>query len=120
MDNYKVIQQRLEARLADLAQRLLKVERNRRRETNPLDPDWAEQAATRQNDEVLDRLEADGHQEITALRVALQRLEQGTYGVCVTCEESIAMARLEVMPHATQCITCAEQAERAGHTRRWE
>lgn len=118
MDDYQATRQRLEARLADLAQRLLKVERNRRRETNPLEPDWAEQAATRQNDEVLDRLESEGHQEITALRAALRRLEQGTYGVCVTCEEPIAAARLEAMPHTTQCITCAEQDERASHARR--
>lgn len=68
MDKSQAQRQRLEARLAQLVQRLEKVERNRRRETNPLEQDWEEQATTRQNDEVLDRLEAEGHHEITALR----------------------------------------------------
>ena len=107
----QVQRERLEARLAQLAQRLEKVERNRRRQTNPLEPDWAEHAATRQNDDVLDRLEADGHQEVIALRNALRRLDAGTYGVCTTCGESIAAARLEAMPQAMQCIDCAEKEE---------
>lgn len=113
MNEAQAHRKRLEDRLAQLVQRLEKVERNRRRETNPLERDWGEQAATRQNDEVLDRLEAEGHQEVTALRAALRRLEAGTYGLCVTCDEPIAAARLEAMPHTMQCITCAEQTERA-------
>jgi hypothetical protein len=53
METKQAIRQRLEERLLYLQQRLHQVERDRRRETNPLDPDWQEQAITRQNDEVL-------------------------------------------------------------------
>lgn len=47
MNASQVQRERLEGRLAELAQRLEKVERNRRRETNPLEQDWGEHAATR-------------------------------------------------------------------------
>jgi RNA polymerase-binding protein DksA len=44
---------------------------------------------------------------------ALRRLYGGEYGVCETCGDPIARARLEVMPHARLCIRCKEKEERA-------
>ncbi len=38
---------------------------------------------------------------------ALRKLDAGTYGVCERCREPIAPARLEAMPDARRCITCA-------------
>ncbi len=38
---------------------------------------------------------------------ALEKFDAGTYGTCETCGEQIAEARLEAMPSARQCITCA-------------
>ena len=35
---------------------------------------------------------------------ALQRLEKGTYGVCLVCEEPIADGRLEAKPEAEYCV----------------
>jgi RNA polymerase-binding transcription factor DksA len=35
---------------------------------------------------------------------ALERLEQGTYGICEKCGRPIAPARLEAMPAVTTCI----------------
>ncbi len=112
MDTRQETRQRLEERLTRLLQRLHKVEGDRRRERNPLDPDWEEQAITRQNDEVLDGLDAEGHQEVDVIRAALSRLDSGTYGTCMTCGDSIATARLEALPYAIQCIDCATEAER--------
>jgi RNA polymerase-binding transcription factor DksA len=88
-----------------------KVEGDRRRDRNPLEYDWEEQAITRQNDEVLDGLDAEGRREIDAIRAALHRLDSGTYGTCLTCGKLIAPARLEALPYAVQCITCASQAD---------
>jgi RNA polymerase-binding transcription factor DksA len=111
MNSRQDTRQRLEERLAHLRQRLHKVEGARRRERNPLDPDWQEQAVTRQNDEVLDGLDAEDHREIERLQVALNRLDSGTYGTCITCGEPIAAARLKALPYAVQCIACAAKAE---------
>jgi DnaK suppressor protein len=38
--------------------------------------------------------------------VALQRLERGNYGYCVTCGERIPHARLSVVPETVYCVSC--------------
>jgi DnaK suppressor protein len=38
---------------------------------------------------------------------ALAKLDEGTYGICDSCGEPIAPARLEAMPDVAQCVTCA-------------
>jgi RNA polymerase-binding transcription factor len=40
---------------------------------------------------------------------ALQRIEQGTYAVCLECEEPISVKRLEAVPWARYCVACQEQ-----------
>jgi RNA polymerase-binding transcription factor DksA len=40
---------------------------------------------------------------------ALQKIEQGSYGVCERCAGPIAEARLEANPTARLCITCASK-----------
>ena len=41
---------------------------------------------------------------------ALGRVERGTYGICEGCGESIPVARLEVLPYATFCVSCAKRS----------
>lgn len=52
------------------------------------------------------------------LRTALERLDQGQYGNCVTCERPIPSLRLRAVPFAVRCQPCAERRERrqADHT----
>jgi len=38
---------------------------------------------------------------------ALEKVEEGTYGFCDECEQSISPERLEAMPAATMCVTCS-------------
>jgi DnaK suppressor protein len=38
---------------------------------------------------------------------ALHRIEAGTYGACRSCRRPIPVARLEAVPEATQCVSCA-------------
>lgn len=49
--------------------------------------------------------------ELVRIKSALERIEQGSYGECLKCQELIAIARLENDPSATLCITCAEHLE---------
>src|SRR5258708_37221700 len=51
------------------------------------------------------------------LRSAIQRVDDGSYGVCLQCEEEIAPNRLKAIPWAEFCIRCQEQADRMGATR---
>ncbi|HSJ27442.1 MAG TPA: TraR/DksA C4-type zinc finger protein [Acidimicrobiia bacterium] len=41
---------------------------------------------------------------------ALRRIESGGYGICEVCGEPIPVARLEVLPYATMCVTCASKS----------
>jgi DnaK suppressor protein len=45
---------------------------------------------------------------------ALERIEQGSFGQCETCENAIAKERLRAVPYARLCIDCQRQAERWG------
>ncbi|MGE3536074.1 MAG: TraR/DksA family transcriptional regulator [Candidatus Tectimicrobiota bacterium] len=114
MEEYRALRQQLLSRLAQIEGRLDSVEKDRRRDTNTLERDWEEQATVRQNDEVLDGLAEEERLQASAIRAALQRMEDGSYGRCVRCEEPIDPRRLEALPYATQCIACATQAERHG------
>lgn len=42
---------------------------------------------------------------------ALQRIHKGAYGLCETCNEEIAHARLDVVPHARLCLPCKEKED---------
>jgi DnaK suppressor protein len=44
---------------------------------------------------------------------ALVKIEDGTFGMCETCEEEISTKRLEARPETTLCIRCKEDQERA-------
>jgi len=39
---------------------------------------------------------------------ALERLNEGSYGVCESCGAAIPIARLEVLPYTTVCVECAQ------------
>jgi len=43
---------------------------------------------------------------------ALKRIEDGTYGFCVSCKKKIANTRLKAIPHALYCRDCQEQEEK--------
>jgi len=46
------------------------------------------------------------------LNEALERIEDGAYGICRTCKDEISKKRLEAVPHATQCIKCKNYEEK--------
>ena len=45
-----------------------------------------------------------------AVTAALERLENGTYGICAGCAKPIPFGRLLVMPEATHCVRCGGYA----------
>jgi DnaK suppressor protein len=46
------------------------------------------------------------------IEIALKKIEEGTFGICESCEEPISMKRLEARPETTLCIRCKEDQER--------
>lgn len=56
---------------------------------------------------VIERESALTHQ----VRLALRRLEHGTYGKCIRCNKRIGARRLKALPWASMCLPCQGQAE---------
>ncbi len=52
-----------------------------------------------------------GGDYIDHLNKALQRIKDGTFGICRTCQRPIGRGRLEAVPTATQCISCKSKRE---------
>jgi DnaK suppressor protein len=46
------------------------------------------------------------------VRAALRRIDEGTFGICMHCEEDISPKRIAAVPWAPFCIQCQEQADR--------
>jgi DnaK suppressor protein len=46
------------------------------------------------------------------VRAALARIEDGSYGTCMHCDEEISPKRLKAVPWAPFCIRCQELADR--------
>ncbi len=46
------------------------------------------------------------------IRLALEKIKAGTYGICDDCECHIGFKRLEARPTAELCIMCKEESER--------
>lgn len=50
--------------------------------------------------------------EVTEIRQALGRVDDGTWGTCTGCGEPIAPQRLNARPWAERCVRCQERVER--------
>ena len=98
---------RLEAELAELEDRLSRLDRDL---SEPPDPDSSERAVQMEDDDALEGQAALVAQEIASVRRALERIEDGSYGTCANCGDEISDKRLEVRPEAALCIDCASEA----------
>ncbi len=62
-------------------------------------------------DELSSKLAELESRELLRVEKALQKIDEGQYGVCEGCGCSIPLARLTALPYATLCIKCQRQAE---------
>lgn len=80
-------------------------------EETTIDNHLADTATVMHDREVDYTLEGASEQVLAAIDAALARLEEGTYGTCVTCGRPIGEDRLAAMPYALQCIACKRREE---------
>lgn len=81
-------------------------------EETPLDNHLAETATATLDREIDYTLQENAVQTLSAIDAALERIDEGTFGVCARCERAIAPERLEARPWASLCIECKRQEER--------
>ncbi|MGV6857763.1 MAG: TraR/DksA family transcriptional regulator [bacterium] len=98
---------KLEALKTELEKRIAGINKDL---SKPKSADSEEQVVERENDDVLLALKTEGEAELAQVAAALQRIENGSYGVCAGCGGAIEEARLEAMPFTSLCIACANKA----------
>jgi DnaK suppressor protein len=48
------------------------------------------------------------------IEAALERVQNDSFGVCLSCEREIGQRRLHALPWAALCVKCQEAVERSG------
>jgi len=48
---------------------------------------------------------------LRSIEEAMEALDRGQYGECIRCDDDIDEKRLEVVPWATMCVRCQDEAE---------
>jgi DnaK suppressor protein len=107
--------EQLEELRAELDRQLRKLQRSMRTTTRALKPVQLDQSAVGRLSRI-DNLQTQGltkglqereQAKLGQIAEALRRLEAGTYGCCVVCNEPIAFERLFIFPEAPNCSACA-------------
>ena len=73
--------------------------------------DAADQASSAIFETLQNSLQHNELEEYKMILKALEMIEQGTYGMCIDCDQKIADRRLESFPNASRCVGCQEKAE---------
>lgn len=113
MPDLGAVRTQLEARLADLLAEAKEIDAEL---SEPHSRDWEERATESEGDEVLEGLGHAALAEARRIHAALTRIDEGTYGICVSCGEPVGEKRLEAVPHAPLCIDCASRQSGSGLT----
>jgi len=86
--------------------------------TQPIAPDCSLGRLTRVeamnekavNDKILD----ESRITLKRLQSALNRVDRESFGICVECEDDIAIGRMMIRPESVRCIACASEYQK-GH-----
>ncbi len=57
-------------------------------------------------------LASNEREMVHELDEALNRMDEGTYGICESCKTPIAKARLKAVPYARMCVKCQQAKEK--------
>jgi len=71
--------------------------------------DFADRSAAANEQEINIHLKQTDAKLLRAIEDALQRIEAGSFGICIECEEEIAHPRLKAVPWTKVCIGCKEK-----------
>jgi DnaK suppressor protein len=92
------------------------------RESGKADGMDAYDLATEERDREINMILSDRERgKLQAIENAVERIDEGSYGICDSCESDIAEARLEAMPFTRLCVSCqADREKQEKLTRRVE
>ncbi|MBI1940219.1 MAG: TraR/DksA family transcriptional regulator [Acidobacteria bacterium] len=102
---------RLVAKQEELMRLVAKSEQDGREADEEATQDIADKAANSYTKEFLFHQSHDNRRILQLVSEALERLKNGSYGLCVACHEGVQPKRLEAVPWARHCIECQEKQE---------
>ena len=102
----------LEGRLHMLLEEAGKVCSDMRQDDNGDFPDPTDRASLESDRNFLLRIKDRERKLITKVEEALARIENGTFGICESCDKPISEKRLMARPVTTQCIDCKTAEEK--------
>ncbi len=110
VEQYDKQRQQLEAEHKRLTDELAQLETNKstaeeRREGSPFGKREEEATETLELEKRL-ALENRIRQEMASVEHALEKIKNGTYGLCDNCGKKIDPERLAALPQATLCLNC--------------
>jgi DnaK suppressor protein len=74
-------------------------------------PDPSDRAALETDRNFLLRIRDRERKLIEKIKEALERIDNGTFGICEVCSKEIGEERLSARPVTTQCIDCKKKQE---------
>jgi DnaK suppressor protein len=74
-------------------------------------PDFTDQATLESDIDMNIHIKERDSKLIIKIKQALERIEEGTFGICDQCGEEISEARMEARPVTTECIDCKREQE---------
>ena len=74
-------------------------------------PDPTDRASLESDRNFLLRIRDRESKLIKKIKMTLERIENGTFGICETCGEPISAKRIKARPVTTQCIECKTKEE---------
>ncbi len=120
-EDLEFFRQLIQAKLAELSQEFHEQELNSRSEAEQVSSEDRSAYSLHMADRGTDAMEREKNllfaqradDYIEYLQEALNRVEDGTFGVCRVCGGEIGRPRLEAVPTATQCIGCKSKQAKA-------
>jgi len=73
--------------------------------------EFIDMASDNEADEMQVRIAEAAANQLDQIYYVMDKLKEGTYGVCEECGKKIPVARLRIIPFATKCVPCKELEE---------
>lgn len=108
LDYYK---KKLQTRREELLKTIARTEEEGRTADDDPTVDLADKAANSYTKEFLFGQTNTDRSVLQLIDEALGRIKGNTYGTCTECEEELQQKRLEAVPWARYCVSCAEKHE---------
>ena len=108
LEHYK---KKLLAKREELIKSIARTEEEGRSADDDPTVDLADKAANSYTKEFLFGQNNTDRSTLKLIDEALERIKEGTYGVCVHCDTELQQKRLEAVPWARHCTSCQEKHE---------